>query len=355
MWNSDNRLQSVTGNGMSVAYNGLGLTQQLTSQVANTSVVLVNAVNYDAASRVTSLTFPAGSGLVRTQTYAPFNQADNNGGHLTSLQVGTSNDLAHLFKLAYSYDSFGNIKTLTDTGTPSTFTYDDQNRLTNGYNQPYAYDAAGRLTQYEATNPTVNNTFSVHALKPAGYSYGVRGNVTQRPGGQTLVWDAANHLQSVRLNGVAQESYLYDETGQRLQKASNGVVTTYVNSNYEVTAGVATQYYTFNGQRIAMRKNGVLTYLHADHLGSTQFATSASGTVVGSNQPRYYAYDRERTPSLAALPTDYTFTGQKQDSTAPRGHPIYMNARLSPYSAMTQRTMCRPCLPVHALAWRTQT
>jgi len=44
---------------------------------------------------------------------------------------------------------------------------------------------------------------------------------------------------------------------------------------------------------------------------------------VGGNQPRYYAYGRERTASLAALPTDYTFTGQKLDGTGL----VYMNAR----------------------------
>ena len=42
-----------------------------------------------------------------------------------------------------------------------------------------------------------------------------------------------------------------------------------------------TQAYSFNGQRIAQRKDGVLTYLHADHLGSTLLATDAQGKVVG--------------------------------------------------------------------------
>ncbi len=36
-----------------------------------------------------------------------------------------------------------------------------------------------------------------------------------------------------------------------------------------------TKYYAFNGQRIARRQDGVLTYLHTDHLGSTLQPTAA--------------------------------------------------------------------------------
>ncbi|MFN8446859.1 MAG: hypothetical protein U0175_39060 [Caldilineaceae bacterium] len=34
-------------------------------------------------------------------------------------------------------------------------------------------------------------------------------------------------------------------------------------------ASEVTKYYYFGGQRVAMRKNGVLTYLHADHPSAT--------------------------------------------------------------------------------------
>ncbi|MEZ4616227.1 MAG: RHS repeat domain-containing protein [Caldilineaceae bacterium] len=35
-------------------------------------------------------------------------------------------------KLTNEYDSFGNVKKITDNGTPYTFTYDDQNRRPKG-------------------------------------------------------------------------------------------------------------------------------------------------------------------------------------------------------------------------------
>ncbi len=75
-----------------------------------------------------------------------------------------------------------------------------------------------------------------------------------------------------------------------------------------------TKHYSFGGQRIAMcQGQGPFTCLHADHLGSTLAATDSNGTVLGGNQPRYYAYGAERQPSIASLPTSFTYTGQRSD------------------------------------------
>jgi hypothetical protein len=51
----------------------------------------------------------------------------------------------------YSYDRFGNLETITDSGAPNTFVYDLQNRLTTAYGESYSYDGIGRLTNYEGT------------------------------------------------------------------------------------------------------------------------------------------------------------------------------------------------------------
>jgi RHS repeat-associated protein len=72
-----------------------------------------------------------------------------------------------------------------------------------------------------------------------------------------------------------------------------------------------TKYYDFGGQRIAVRQNGVLSYLHGDHLGSTSVTTSNSGAKT--NDVRYFGYGGQRTGNLFVLPTDHTFTGQKLD------------------------------------------
>jgi RHS repeat-associated protein len=103
-------------------------------------------------------------------------------------------------------------------------------------------------------------------------------------------------------------------------RVTDSETTLCVNSQYEVTLrdGVpmtVTKHYSFSGQRIAMRLGqGPFTYLHPDHLGSTLAATDSTGTVLSGNQPRYYANGAERVPSIANLPTSYTYTGQRRDA-----------------------------------------
>jgi len=72
-----------------------------------------------------------------------------------------------------------------------------------------------------------------------------------------------------------------------------------------------TKYYAFNGQRVAMREGDVVYYLHGDHLGSTSVASSDSG-VLHSRQG-YYPYGEMRYVT-GELPTEFGFTGQRNDS-----------------------------------------
>jgi RHS repeat-associated protein len=73
-----------------------------------------------------------------------------------------------------------------------------------------------------------------------------------------------------------------------------------------------TKYYYHGGRRVAMRRNGVLTYLHGDHLGSTSLTTDDGGGFVA--RVLYYPYGEERY-SEGTLTTDYGFTGQRKDRT----------------------------------------
>jgi len=84
-----------------------------------------------------------------------------------------------------------------------------------------------------------------------------------------------------------------------------------VGNHYEVTNGVVTKYYFAGGQRIAMRKNGTLSYLLGDHLGSSSVTTNASGVKTAS--ALYKAFGETRYSS-GNLGTDYKFTGQREES-----------------------------------------
>ena len=84
------------------------------------------------------------------------------------------------------------------------------------------------------------------------------------------------------------------------------------------------KYYFFNGQRVAMERNGVFTYLHGDHLGSTIAETGVVGSDNGKivNKREYNPYGSRRSGDTQ-LNTDRTYTGQQSDETGL----MYYNAR----------------------------
>ncbi len=69
----------------------------------------------------------------------------------------------------------------------------------------------------------------------------------------------------------------------------------------------ASTYYVGN---YSVNRGGTLSYLHGDHLGSMSVATDAGGGNAQSQ--RFYAYGGTR-PGANDLPTDYAFTGQRNE------------------------------------------
>lgn len=65
-------------------------------------------------------------------------------------------------------------------------------------------------------------------------------------------------------------------------------------------------------RRVAMRREGVVYYLHGDHLGSTSLATTAAGSL--HSRQLFYPYGETRY-AAGPLPTDFGFTGQRNEST----------------------------------------
>ncbi len=101
-----------------------------------------------------------------------------------------------------------------------------------------------------------------------------------------------------------------------------GVGTTYyVGNHYEIykTGGTTTfnKYYYFGANRVAARigsttpSNGTLFYMQGDHLGSSSLVMTSGGAL--NTRQTYFPYGAKRPFDGSALPTDYTFTGQKSD------------------------------------------
>ena len=96
--------------------------------------------------------------------------------------------------------------------------------------------------------------------------------------------------------------------------------TVYIGNYYEKEGSTVRSYYYHGGRRIAMRENGTLYWLLTDHpsltlrasLGSTAVVANEGGAKVAER--RYRAFGQSRYDSDPLLPTDYRFTGQREES-----------------------------------------
>gem|GEM_PF-5308278 len=249
--------------------------------------------------------------------------------------------------MSYTYDAVGSVWTIQDgnvSGGTQTqnFTYDFLDRLlsatvTGGsvgqgqYSERYEYSGNnGKIGNLTSKTGVGSYTYGAsasgcsagtpatkpHAVAQAGsytFSYDCNGNLTRRTVGTTyyLTYDAENRL--VGVSGGASASFVYDGDGRRVQRRDANGTSVYVGNHYEqnTSTGVVTKYYHLGNQRLALRVGSTLYYLFSDHLGSSSvsYRVSDGQTML----QRYHPWGTIRPGPSNALPTDYTFTGQKLD------------------------------------------
>lgn len=148
---------------------------------------------------------------------------------------------------------------------------------------------------------------------PITYSYDANGNMITRhvkEGTQfkdyTLNYDAENRLVSV--SGAATASFVYDGDSKQVKSVVDGVTTYYVGNHYKVKNSVVTKHYFAGATRLAVRTGGTLSFLLADHIGSSSITTDANGAKTAT--ALYKAFGETRY-TLGNLGTDYKFTGQR--------------------------------------------
>jgi RHS repeat-associated protein len=100
---------------------------------------------------------------------------------------------------------------------------------------------------------------------------------------------------------------VYDQAGNQPQ---SGPWSFTVVDNAAPSLGI-TKYYYHGSQRIAMRQDDVVYFIHSDHLGSTSLTTDITGTVLA--ETRYLPYGEERWITGTRV-TDFTFTGQRAET-----------------------------------------
>jgi RHS repeat-associated protein len=112
------------------------------------------------------------------------------------------------------------------------------------------------------------------------------------------------------------ESYLYDESGNRIKKTSGNEAVFYINSIYEEKQNVTNhavrkvlKHYFGTGQRMATYDAGQLNYVYGDHLGSTRSIADEMGYLQSMQD--YLPFGSQ----LSDSPSTHQFNDKEMDQT----------------------------------------
>lgn len=342
-----------------------------TSNTTNPVNFLIGQISYTNNGQVSNLAF-GGSGAKGSVPTPVFTTATTYDGIQRPLSTNTSVAGHTIWSQTATYDNVGNVLGLsttvpTQSGGSATdnesFCYDALNRMvwagnngtptggdhcmsmpsTNGvtsYTQVYGYDNLDRLTNGPVGNYTYGDSNHVHALTFIGRAsnqyatYDAMGNMTCRnvdattghtcagsiPTGAQFTYDVEGRLSAwtAPTGTSASEHMLYDNAGRlvlnRTTTSQGNTSTVYFGLTETVLTSsmtVTTKYYTINGQRVAERVGGTLSYLISNLQGSPTLALNNTGNV--SAVQLYLPYG---TPSFAwgTMPTAHGYTDQLLDS-----------------------------------------
>jgi len=325
-YDAADRLTSLTyptGETLTNSYNGRGLPYSLSGSVAGN---LITSMLYNGLGLTTEINL--GNGAKTTLGYwGAGGSYDTTGGYYGRLwEIKTSKQPEGspvLMDMKYTWDAGGNLTQRENlvTSETETFGYDFLDRLTSAsgpYSESYTYDQIGNINSKGGLSYTYGT--KPHAVTSVGstsYAYDNNGNMITR-GSQMLTWDVENKLIAVSDNGTAQ--FVYDGCGNRVKKTEGGETILYINKYYEknLTTSVVTTNYYLGANLVAQRKGTDLQYVHQDHLGGTSVMSDSDGNQLGTIS--YFPFGATRS---GFVPTDRKFTGQRLDSTGL----YYYNAR----------------------------
>jgi RHS repeat-associated protein len=325
-------VSTLTYNGgetVTYAYDAGGRPTQVCSDLASTPCYASGA-KYTALDQPKVWTF--GNDLEQTWTY------ETNTARLDTLQVGPSADPDLLVNRNYGYDLSDNIVSIQDglsAANSQVLGYDALDRLDCWQlnaaactQTTYSYDKIGNLLSkpgngtygYAAQSArcsagALDKAHAVVSISTTTFCYDRNGTMVSG-GGRTYSWNGDNLPMAIsHVSGT--EFYVYDGDGERVAKSNGSVDTIYVAGLLEqVVGGVTKTYYTFGDQTVAMRDSGtgLVTYLHADHLGSVSLATwKDSNDVLQASQQEFDPWGKVRSGGVSQ--TSLNYTSQRLDGT----------------------------------------
>ncbi|MFT3740959.1 MAG: RHS repeat-associated core domain-containing protein [Breznakibacter sp.] len=262
--------------------------------------------------------FSLGNGLTTVQTY--------NLGYLKTVKTG---DVQHM---AYEWDlNSGNLTTRRDVkrSLMETFTYDNLDRLTSitvlgGSTVSIGYEGNGNIS-----GNTAVGIYSYNEAQPNALAR-ITNSMAEVPSDEQIVTYTSFDKVKLITEGTKSALFSYGVGKERVKMVlTDGTISKtriYTHGNYEVeTNATATRklhYISSVGGIFAIfelenaNENGVMYYIHKDHLGSVNVITNESGAIVEEHS--FDAWGRRRNPTnwtyanvTGAGVTDHGFTGHE--------------------------------------------
>lgn len=284
----------------------------LSRQTSQTDLFGVMAYQYDAAGRMTRITWPdalyvqydrdlagavtairengagSGAGVLAQYTYS-------NLGQLT----GTARAGGSGASTSYDYDAFARLTSLAHDASGSSddvtlgFGYNPAGQITGRTvsDDDYVYTPATATTAYD-----LNGLNQVTAINSASVTYDGNRNATAVPGA-TYGYDAANRLISANTGSAA--TFAFDPLSRLYESSIGGIVTRYQYVGQQLTTEYNTSFQVLRRHVPGLGLDGVVasytgsgtgsrSWLLEDERGSVMALADASGVV--SNINRYDEY-----------------------------------------------------------------
>ncbi|MBA4601052.1 RHS repeat protein, partial [Thermoactinomyces mirandus] len=230
---------------------------------------------------------------------------------------------------SYTYDTKGNITSITPKSGTTTYEYDELDQLIketapDGTITEYTYDAAGNRTSKKVTSDgtTTTTTYTyddadqLTAVNGQAYTYDENGNLTN-DGSKTYAYDSENRLTRVQ-SGSETVQFAYRADGMRTSMTTSAGTTYFhydenKNVSFETDAsGQVVASYTFDGENrpVNMTKGGQTYYFQLNGQGDVIALTDANGNVVATYS--YDAYGRI-TSQTGTVKSPYLYRGYRYD------------------------------------------